>query len=140
MGIRRDREKEEAVFLARRHGSTWWVVWCGVDDDRAGCYSLAHRHWHASPRGDGKRSLARLADVSDVDLLHGLVQGACWRDELADPTPADLGQHVDYGEVQELHLVMTEDEDANLQGGFGWWCIVEVEVFFRSRRCGAKVD
>jgi hypothetical protein len=87
--------KEMAV---RGHGwMSGWVVVSIVCVRYGAIRSLAHRHRHSRASRDRKTALSGHTDISNVDFVHGLVDGCCRGVQSADSVPSDHGEEIKCG-------------------------------------------
>lgn len=56
--------------------------------------SLAHRHRHSRASRDRKTPLSGHTDISNVDFVHGLVDGCCRGVHSADSVSSNHGEKV----------------------------------------------
>ena len=59
--------------------------------------ALAHRHRHSRASRDRKTPLSGHTDISNVDFVHGRVEGGCRGVHSADSVSSDQGEEVEGG-------------------------------------------
>lgn len=79
----------------RMDGKGMSVLVCGSEFK-----GLAHRHRHSRTSCDGETSFSRHANVSNVDLVHGLIQCCSRGVEFADPIFANHCEKVESSQVE----------------------------------------
>jgi len=79
--------------------------------DRYGAIrSLAHRHRHSRASRDRKTPFSGQTDISNINFIHGLVNGCGRGVDSANSVSSKHSEEVESGQVKQLDWVKAEDD------------------------------